>query len=107
MNDHSEKDYINDKVLKLITSLGYKHRTSNYYIIRENDGYININSYFDGNSNEIIKFHKNMYSTSTYAHDEIDLKFSTYNDFEKFIESYHKVKCRKLKLQKINFIFNI
>jgi hypothetical protein len=41
------KDWIYDELVDLIESIGYKHRTGNYYVIREYDGYINI-SYHDG-----------------------------------------------------------
>ena len=102
MNDHLEKDYIDERVLKLITSIGYKQRCGNYYIINENDGYINISSYLDYNSNEIIRFHKNY--SNIYPHYDIDQQFLTYEDFEKFIELYHKTICRKLKLKKLNII---
>jgi len=104
MNDHLSKDYIDERVLKLITSIGYKLRCSNYYVIREDDGYINISSYIDKYSNEVICFHKNTYHTEPYPRQDLEQEFLNFEDFEKFIESYHQKICRKLKIEKLNNI---
>jgi len=104
MNDHLDKDYIDERVLKLIIPIGYKLRCSNYYIIEENDGYINISSYIDEYSTEVICFHKNFYQTEPCTHKDLEQQFLKFEDFENFIELYHQKTCRRLKIEKLNNI---
>lgn len=100
-----DKDDMDERVLKLITSIGYTHRVSNCYCIREIDGYINIHSYSDINRKEVIEFHKNINREYIHPHNkDLHIEFHSYKEFEKFIESYHQQICRKLKLKKLNII---
>jgi len=107
MNDKLSKDYIDERVVKLIESIGYKHRVGNSYVIIENDGYINISSYIPSNNEEIIEFHKNFTRTigGNYVED-IHEEFDNYNDFVKFIENHHKQAFRKIKIEKLNNLNN-
>lgn len=105
---------------KLALSFGYSHRVGGYYVIREDDGYINIHREFP--SKKIYNFHKNFYQGVRNPHHdgskyEIEIKFSGYNctmtpstisvdfnnvsDFENFLANYHKKQGRKLKLKQI------
>ena len=104
MNDHLDKDYIDERVLKLITLIGYERRVCNSYAIRENDGYINISSYISSNSTEVICFHKNFYQTEPYPHHDLEQEFLNFEDFKNFIELYHQKTCRRLKIEKLNNI---
>ena len=36
------KEYIYEEVVRLVKSIGYKQRVKNYYVIDEDDGYINV-----------------------------------------------------------------
>jgi len=45
-----------------VESFGYTRRVNSYFIIREDDGYINVHREFP--SKEIYKFHKNHYQGS-------------------------------------------
>ena len=54
-----DKDYIDPKIVNFITQIGYKQRVGNYYVITEDDGYINI-SYTSYYNVENINFHKNI-----------------------------------------------
>jgi len=92
-----ESEY--NKVIDLITKIGYTQRTGTYYIIREEDGYINISNdrFFDEDAP--IKFHKNHYQgihKKDISHTFYDLESFIY-----FINEYHKDKFLKLKLKKI------
>lgn len=99
------KDYVSPEVVNLITQVGYKQRVGNYYVITEEDGYINI-SYTSYNNIEDIVFHKNFYNrqarngNGVYKKD-INKHFNNFLDFEKFIAKYHKKEVRKIKLKKI------
>ena len=105
MNDLSgRKDYIDPKVVNLITQIGYKHRVGNYYVITEEDGYINI-SYASYNNFENIIFHKNFYS-NTYDDNGFHKKdiseiFDNFLDFKKFISKYHIKEMRKIKIMNL------
>ena len=101
MNDNLSKDYIDERVVKLITSIGYKHRVGNCYVIIENDGYINISSYISNNK-EIIEYHKNFTSANDHYYDDIHKEFDNYYDFVKFMENNNKQIFRKLKIEKLN-----
>jgi len=102
-----EIDY--DKVIEVITKIGYKHRTNSYYVIREKDGYINIsrNDFRFGvnQPDDYISFHKNHYQ---YIRDEqgfykkdISHKFYTLGEFFDFINDYHKDLFLKHKINKL------
>lgn len=102
MNDIGvlNKSYRDEKVINFIESIGYEQRVDNYYCIREKDGYINVSFYKDP---YIIQFHKNFYYEGfrLLRKKDIQFRFTTFQAFQKFMESYHKKECRKLKIKKI------
>lgn len=101
------KDWRYDKLVDLIETIGYRHRTGNYYVIREHDGYINI-SYHDGYVEEqdyiTINFHKNVshsLAKNGYKGKEISETFNNFEDFLVFINKYHSDLFRKVKIKTI------
>lgn len=100
----SKGDFIYKDVIDLISLIGYKHRSGNYFVIQENDGYINI-SYDKGifNKNDIINiyFHKNYYYGQGYGKKEVSEKFDNFDDFENFVIKYHNKLFLKHKLIKL------
>lgn len=98
------KDYIDNRIVKLITSIGYRQRTGSYYVISETDGYINISYHVNTKVPDLIQFTKNIYNTELYPHNEIHKDFYDYVEFVKFIEEYHLTAFRKLKIEKLNRI---
>lgn len=94
--------YFNEKVVNLLKSIGYTHRIDNYYIIRESDGYINVNYDKVKNGPLVINFYKNYTTRRIHPTNVIDETFFTYESFVEFIEKYHKQTFRKLKIEKIN-----
>lgn len=105
MANFLSEDYEDDIILDFILPIGYKHRVSNYYVIQETDGYINI-YYSRTNDGEgiHIAFHKNFYHEAVrkYPNNTISKSFDNYSDFFKFLESYHSQYFRKQKLIKLN-----
>lgn len=106
------QEYYNEKVVPFVEAIGYKLRVSNYYVINESDGYINVN-YFMVDGKEIIEFYKNYYygsSRNDYKNyyrsnrHDTDQSFDNFLDFEKFMTNYHKKEIRKIKLDKLNKI---
>lgn len=99
-----DKDYVDPKIVNFITKIGYKQRVGNYYVIGENDGYINI-SYTCYDNVETITFHKNfyrnVYDENGYPKKDLYEKFNNFLDFEKFISKYHYKEVRKIKLNKL------
>jgi len=100
------KDWRYDKLVDLIESIGYKHRTGNYYMIREHDGYMNISYYeYENNGEIIINFYKNYYHGVIYKNglhkQDIDESFTIFETFLKFLNKYHNDLFRKLKIKKI------
>lgn len=102
MNKYNNKDYIDTRIVKLITSIGYIQRTGSYYAISEDDGYIIISYHVNINGPDRIQFYKNIYSTHPYPKNNIHEDFYDYSDFVSFLEKYHVKAFRKLKLEKIN-----
>jgi len=94
-----------DKVIDIITKIGYTQRTGTYYIIREEDGYINISHdrYFVEDAP--IKFHKNhyqnIYDERGYPKKDISHSFYDLESFVDFINKYHKELFMKYKIEKI------
>ncbi len=86
-----------------VKSFGYTRRINSYFIVRENDGYINVHREFP--SVQIYHFHKNHYQ----GIDKKDITFST-SHFSKFINymcSYHKKEGRIKKLKQIEYVNKI
>lgn len=98
------KKFRYDELVDLIESIGYKHRTSNYYVIREHNGYINI-SYHMGFIRKqyyiTIIFHKNYYHGMGYGKKEPNRTFNDFKTFLEFINKYHNDLFRKVKLERI------
>lgn len=87
-------------VVDLIEKIGYKQRTGNYYIIREEDGYINISYWEDFDTKTIkISFHKNYYIP--YQKEKISLMFDNFKSFFDFISIYHNKLFLKYKIEKL------
>jgi len=100
------KDFRYDEVVDLIEKIGYKQRIGNYYIITEDDGYINISYGEEYNDSKIIiSFHKNHYNRildkNGFYKKDISHKFYNFKSFEIFINEYHKDLFKKIKLEKI------
>ena len=97
------EDYEDEIILDFIEPIGYKHRVSNYYVIQEIDGYINI-YYTITNDGIHIAFHKNFYNEAgkKYPNNTISKTFDNYSEFFKFLESYHTQYFRKQKLIKLD-----
>lgn len=96
------QNYRDEKILSVIEPIGYKQRSENYYVIREEDGYVNI-SYFKNISNIThINFHKNYYNGKYISDAENNNNFDNYVAFFRFLESYHPQYFRKEKLKKLN-----
>jgi len=95
-------DYRYDELVDLIESIGYEHRTGNYYIIREKDGYINISYEYDKNHiGHRIRFHKNYYFDLKNTYSDITEDFYNLKDFIDFISKYHNDLFLKHKIEKI------
>jgi hypothetical protein len=94
------QDYVSKKVVPFITEIGYRLRVPNYYVIDESDGYINI-SYLMNDEIEMIQFHKNYYYGS-FGKNEPTHTFDNFEDFEKFMTTYHKKEIRKIKINRLN-----
>jgi len=94
------KDFRYDEVVDLIEKIGYKQRVGNYYIITEDDGYINISYDYYYDNMRIIYFHKNFYQGILHKKDTSH-KFYNFKSFEIFINEYHKDLFKKIKLEKI------
>jgi len=92
-----DKRYRNEKVINFVESIGYT-RLDNYYVIVEKDGYINVSFC---KIPYLIGFHKNFFY---HVKKDINEIFYNFEDFQKFMESYHKKKCRKLKIKKIGYV---
>ena len=91
------KDYRYAELVDLIESIGYKHRVGNYYVIRENDGYINISYlYNDDVFFHKIEFHKNFYFTPVWDFTE---HFDDFESFHVFITKYHNDLFLKHKIK--------
>jgi hypothetical protein len=99
-----EIDY--DKVIEFITKIGYKQRTGTYYVIREEDGYINISCDKCFHPEAPIIFHKNHYqgviNKNGFPKKDISHKFSDLESFFEFISEYHNKLLLKNKIKKIN-----
>lgn len=98
------KDFRYDDVVDIIESIGYKHRTANYYVIDENDGYINISYERNSDENIVINFHKNIYHKliiNGYKKRDISMIFNNIDDFYSFIFEYHNKLFRKHKIEKL------
>jgi hypothetical protein len=98
-------DYRNEEIISFVESIGYKHRTGNYYVFTEIDGYINVSYYKLLEQNgEKINFYKNYYS-GYYKYpnvkEDINKTFDNFNDFDKYMSIYHKKEVRKLKMKKL------
>ena len=96
-----EIDY--DKALEVITSIGYKQRTGTYYVIREDDGYINISHDKCFHEDAPISFHKN-FSGGNHSPDGkyiLHEDFYTLEDFYDFISDYHNDLFLKHKVEKL------
>lgn len=98
-----ESDY--DKVLEVITKIGYKQRTGTYYVIREKDGYINISHDKCFHEDAPISFHKNHYADAFdergFHKKDISHEFNDLESFFDFINDYHKDLFLKLKINKL------
>lgn len=99
------------ELIGIIESIGYKQRTDTYWIIRENDGYINISfytkNYFDAFNRkdlvgdiDLIEFHKTFYH-GVLSTDDTSKKFDNADDFLSFINVYHRKLFRRKKINKI------
>ena len=98
-----EIDY--NKVIELITQIGYKQRTGTYYIIREKDGYINISCDKTFHPEAPICFHKNHYQRVKrnlgFSKKDISHKFYDLESFYEFISEYHNKLFLKLKIKRL------
>jgi hypothetical protein len=104
-----------------VKKFGYTRRVESYFIIREDDGYINVHREFP--SRQIYKFYKNFYQgTKNPFHDgsklyldveflgydcvmtpdTIELYFNRFSDFKNFLCNYHTKQGRKLKLKQLH-----
>jgi predicted double-glycine peptidase len=97
------QEYVSLKVVPFIEAIGYRLRVPNYYVINEDDGYINV-SYYMYKDKEIIDFHKNYYygSFDKKNKNELSYSFDNFTDFEKFMTTYHKKQIRKIKINRLN-----
>jgi len=94
------KDYRDERILNVIEPIGYEYRVGNYYVLAEDDGYINIHYYY--NDKLYINFHKNYYHGKNISDAEHNHDFNNYSDFFKFLQSYHKQYFRKIKIKQLN-----
>jgi len=94
------QNYRDEIILSVIEPIGYKQRVENYYIIREYDGYVNIDYFKDINDITHIRFNKNFYhgALPTYRDSK---RFDNYSNFFKFLEAHHKQYFRTKKLKQI------
>ena len=92
-----EIDY--KKVIEFITPIGYKQRTGTYYVLGEEDGYINISCDKCFRKDIPISFHKNHYYP--YRKKDIIVDFYTLDEFYTFISEYHNDLFLKHKLKKL------
>lgn len=122
-----------ERFIKKVESIGYVHRVADSYVIREDDGYINVSVSPKFNDNpELYRFHKNFYQNRTNPYKKrfskpyeekieiVDFKckitsstisFETKNldEFLKFLMNYtyrDKLSLNK-KLKKVRGIDNI
>jgi hypothetical protein len=95
------KEYRYDELVDLIESIGYKQRVENYYVIVEDDGYINISYGQNVNFKHRINFCKNFYFSNSGKYKEINKFFEDFESFSKFIAEYHSDLFRKHKIKKI------
>lgn len=95
------KDYRYGELVELIESIGYKYRVSNCYVIREDDGYINISYFYERCTfHHKINFHKNFYSPHPGKYD-IQENFDDFESFVDFITDYHSKLFLKHKIEKL------
>ncbi len=94
-------DYIDNDIINLLKSIGYKHRTGNYWILIEKDGYINVNYKKYNEDDKIIHFHKNYYFGTTPHYKDISEEFKDFDSFLDFITEYHNDLFFKHKIEKI------
>ena len=96
-----EIDY--NKVVEVITKIGYYQRSGTYYAIREEDGYINISCDKCFADDTPITFHKNFVNGNRSKDGEhtINKKFYDLESFYEFISEYHNKLFLKLKIKRL------